>query len=101
MRRGANSDAAASTATTTGALCPQHMPLCTVREALEFSSEMRLPADVSHALRSAFVDEAMDLLELTALAQRKVRRCPGGALVRHAPSLIHAPPLPLLGRRPG
>jgi ABC-type multidrug transport system ATPase subunit len=48
------------------------MPLCTVREALEFSSEMRLPADVSHALRAAFVDEAMELLELTQVADAKV-----------------------------
>lgn len=49
------------------------MPLCTVRESLEFSAELRLPASVDAGQRAAFVDEAMALLELTNLAGRKVR----------------------------
>ena len=49
-----------------------HMPLTTVREALEFSAELRLPASVSAAQRGAYVDEVMALLELTPLAAAKV-----------------------------
>ena len=49
-----------------------HMPLTTVREALEFSAELRLPASVTPAQRSAFIDEIMTLLELTNVAHSKV-----------------------------
>lgn len=49
-----------------------HMPLTTVREAIEFSSYLRLAPDISDAQRNAFVNEVMDLLELTELSDRKV-----------------------------
>ena len=34
-----------------------HMPLTTVREALQFSAAMRLPAGITDAQREAFIDE--------------------------------------------
>ena len=49
-----------------------HMPLTTVREALDFSAELRLPASVTAAQRAAYVDEVMALLELAPLAGAKV-----------------------------
>ena len=49
-----------------------HMPLTTVREALDFSAELRLPATVTAAQRSAYVEEVMQLLELSALRDAKV-----------------------------
>ena len=49
-----------------------HMPLQTVREALEFSAALRLPADVPATTRAAFVDEVMAQMELTHLADAKV-----------------------------
>ena len=71
----------------------QHMPLCTVREALEFSAELRLPADVSSVQRTAFVYEAMELLELTNLSSRKVR-VPSSCRATHPRRLVvrSAPP---------
>ena len=57
------------------AYCEQsdvHMPLATVREALDFSARLRLPADVSTERRAAFVDEVLALLELTDAAGRLV-----------------------------
>eukprot|EP00271_Cylindrocystis_brebissonii_P020897 TRINITY_DN71_c0_g1_i2.p1 TRINITY_DN71_c0_g1~~TRINITY_DN71_c0_g1_i2.p1 ORF type:complete len:1380 (-),score=255.02 TRINITY_DN71_c0_g1_i2:202-4341(-) len=44
-----------------------HSPQLTVRESLEFSAALRLPDTVSPATRKAFVEEVMDLVELTAL----------------------------------
>eukprot|EP00455_Lapot_gusevi_P004463 TRINITY_DN11855_c1_g1_i1.p1 TRINITY_DN11855_c1_g1~~TRINITY_DN11855_c1_g1_i1.p1 ORF type:complete len:404 (+),score=108.69 TRINITY_DN11855_c1_g1_i1:55-1212(+) len=41
-----------------------HMPLTTVREALMFSAELRLPASVTLPQKEAFVDEVLQLLEL-------------------------------------
>ena len=49
-----------------------HMPLTTVREALDFSAELRLPASVTAAQRSAYVEEVMQLLELSELRDAKV-----------------------------
>ena len=49
-----------------------HSPLATVREALEFSAALRLPASVSAAARCAMVSETLALLELEGLAARKV-----------------------------
>ena len=49
-----------------------HMPLQTVREAIEFSAALRLPSEVPAATRAAFVDEVMAQMELTHLADAKV-----------------------------
>jgi ABC-type multidrug transport system ATPase subunit/ABC-type multidrug transport system permease subunit len=49
-----------------------HMPLTTVREALEFSAGLRLTSDVSTAQRTAFIDDIIDLLELRDLSNRLV-----------------------------
>lgn len=57
------------------AYCEQqdiHSALATVAEALDFSAALRLPASVSRATRSAFVEEMIDLLELRPLAGRLV-----------------------------
>ena len=45
-----------------------HSPLATVRESLEFSAALRLPAHLTSAQRSAVVDETLALLELDSLA---------------------------------
>jgi len=42
----------------------------TVREALEFSARLRLPLHVSASARSAFVEEVMELVGLTSIAER-------------------------------
>jgi len=47
-----------------------HMPLATVRESLAFSAYLRLPTTVSEETREAFVDEILDLLELTPVKDR-------------------------------
>ena len=49
-----------------------HNPLATVREALAFSAALRLPASVPSATRAAVVDEALELLELSAIANAAV-----------------------------
>ena len=49
-----------------------HCAYSTVREALEFSAALRLPAAVSAAQRRAFVDEVMEILELNDIADRKI-----------------------------
>ena len=49
-----------------------HMPLTTVREALEFSAGLRLTSDVPIAQRDAFIDDIIDLLELRDLSNRLV-----------------------------
>jgi ABC-type multidrug transport system ATPase subunit/ABC-type multidrug transport system permease subunit len=49
-----------------------HMPLTTVREALQFSAAMRLPSEVTEEQREAFIDEVLVLLELTDIQNRKV-----------------------------
>ena len=49
-----------------------HMPLQTVREALEFSAALRLPGSVPPTTRAAFVVEVMAQMELTHLADAKV-----------------------------
>eukprot|EP00850_Spirogloea_muscicola_P018226 SM000165S02187 [mRNA] locus=s165:830:10558:+ [translate_table: standard] len=51
-----------------------HSPQVTVRESLKFSAWLRLPADVDVELREAFVDEVMDLVELTPLRDALVGR---------------------------
>lgn len=48
------------------------MPLTTVREAIEFSSYLRLAPEITDDQRNAFINEVMDLLELTELSDRKV-----------------------------
>ncbi len=55
-----------------------HHPLTTVREALQFSAALRLPPSVDAATRAAFVEEVLELLELTSAAGRLVGR-PGDA----------------------
>jgi ABC-type multidrug transport system ATPase subunit/ABC-type multidrug transport system permease subunit len=57
------------------AYCEQqdlHMSLQTVREALEFSSALRLPPSVSVEDRKAFIDQALSILELDDIQDRKV-----------------------------
>ena len=49
-----------------------HMPLATVRESMLFSAQLRLPQSVPASTREAFVDELIDLLELTAVKDRIV-----------------------------
>ena len=48
------------------------MPLATVRESMLFSAQLRLPVSVDPATREAFVDQLIDLLELTAVKDRIV-----------------------------
>ena len=48
------------------------MPLATVRESMLFSAQLRLPVTVDDATREAFVDQLIDLLELTAVKDRIV-----------------------------
>jgi ABC-type multidrug transport system ATPase subunit/ABC-type multidrug transport system permease subunit len=49
-----------------------HHSLTTVREALLFSAELRLPPTVTRAQREAFVAEILDILDLTPLQNRLV-----------------------------
>ena len=49
-----------------------HMPLSTVRESIAFSARLRLPRTVTEEQRNAFVDEILDILELTPVADRYV-----------------------------
>ncbi|GMP94686.1 hypothetical protein CsSME_00044052 [Camellia sinensis var. sinensis] len=44
-----------------------HSPHVTVYESLQYSAWLRLPAEVDHATRKMFVDEIMELVELTPL----------------------------------
>ena len=57
------------------AYCEQndmHMPLATVREAFDDAALLRLESGVTAAVRYAFVENLLDLLELKHLAHRKV-----------------------------
>ena len=47
-----------------------HADFCTVREALEFSAKLRLPASVPASDRLQFVNQTLTLLELTPLSGR-------------------------------
>lgn len=49
-----------------------HMPLCTVKEALYFSSELRLPEHITISEREAFINEIMTILELSEVANRRI-----------------------------
>ena len=49
-----------------------HMPLSTVRESMLFSAQLRLPNTVPVETRERFVDELIELLELTAVKDRIV-----------------------------
>ena len=49
-----------------------HMPLTTVREAIEFSAYLRLAPEITSEQRDAFINEVMDTLELSEIADRKV-----------------------------
>ncbi|KAL7164342.1 hypothetical protein ACSBR2_040288 [Camellia fascicularis] len=46
-----------------------HSPHVTVYESLQYSAWLRLPAEVDHATRKMFVDEVMELVELTPLQE--------------------------------
>ena len=48
------------------------MALTTVREAIEFSAYMRLDPSITELQRMAFVEEVMQLLEMTEISDRKV-----------------------------
>lgn len=52
-----------------------HMTCLTVYEAISFSANLRLPAEMSNAQRNKMVHKVMKQLELTPLAHRKI----GGA----------------------
>ena len=57
------------------AYCEQqdmHNAFATVKEALEFSATLRLPSSVSKETRNAFVDEALDILELRGIENRLI-----------------------------
>ncbi|KAK4265147.1 hypothetical protein QN277_026234 [Acacia crassicarpa] len=45
-----------------------HSPCLTVLESLLFSARLRLPSDVSFEIQQAFVEEVMELVELTSLS---------------------------------
>ena len=47
-----------------------HLSTTTVREALLFSAKMRLPREVSEEQRNAFIEEVLDILELSSIADR-------------------------------
>ena len=49
-----------------------HLGTDTVREAIEFSARLRLPTSVSAETRQAFVDQILDDLELTPIANRLI-----------------------------
>ncbi|CAI5514863.1 unnamed protein product [Closterium sp. Naga37s-1] len=49
-----------------------HTPFITIRESLQFSASLRLPATTSRAERALVVQEAMDLLELHDIADTLV-----------------------------
>lgn len=46
--------------------------MATVRESLEFSAKLRLPASVSEETRTHFIDEVMQLVGLTNFQNRMV-----------------------------
>ncbi|KAG0215682.1 hypothetical protein BGX28_008928 [Mortierella sp. GBA30] len=45
-----------------------HVPQCTVREALQFSANLRQPADVSEAEKDAYVEDIIRILEMENIA---------------------------------
>ncbi|KAH7352813.1 hypothetical protein KP509_19G065500 [Ceratopteris richardii] len=49
-----------------------HSPNVTVRESLEYSAWLRLPAELDHAKKKMFVDEVMELVELFPIANALV-----------------------------
>ena len=49
-----------------------HAPLTTVREAVELSAALRMPASVDASARARFVDEVLALLELGDIEDRMV-----------------------------
>ena len=49
-----------------------HLATSTVREALLFSAGLRLPSDVTTKQMTKFVEEVLDILELTAIADRVI-----------------------------
>jgi len=46
--------------------------MATVKEALEFSAKLRLPASVSDATRANFIDEVMHLVGLSSIQNRMI-----------------------------
>ena len=49
-----------------------HLATSTVREALHFSASLRLPSSVTIEQRTKFVNEVLDILELTPIADRLI-----------------------------
>jgi len=49
-----------------------HNGMATVKEALEFSAKLRLPASVSDATRANFIDEVMHLVGLSSIQNRMI-----------------------------
>lgn len=46
--------------------------MATVKEALEFSAKLRLPASVSDTTRANFIDEVMHLVGLASIQNRMI-----------------------------
>ena len=44
-----------------------HMPYCTVAESLQYAAELRLPSSTSSAEKSQFIEEVLQLMELSRL----------------------------------
>ena len=61
-----------------------HSPGTTIREAVDFSASLRLPATVSGEERGAFVDAVMSVVELDAIADRLVGTIDAGGLTFEA-----------------
>ena len=49
-----------------------HIPYCTVREALEFSANLRLDPGISQAQNKKYVDEVMTMVDLWPIANRTI-----------------------------
>jgi len=60
----------------------EHWPTSTVRECLEFSAVLRLPAVVSAVSRAGFIDDILEVLELAAIAHRQTASLRRGELKR-------------------
>ena len=73
-----------------------HSPQTTVREALNFSAQLRFAEGVAADTIQAFVDEVMGLVELTPLQHGLVRPL----LLFALPTQAFPPPLSLTPTRP-
>jgi len=49
-----------------------HVPECTVREALQFSANLRQPAEVSEEEKNAYVEEIIHILEMESISDAMI-----------------------------